>query len=100
MKRYIGAWFQVAKDIDSPFENGNCAQSRYSLNANGSVAVLNSQFINETATVFTVSATAECEGAQCKVWFPNLGPAADYRVLSTDYDRYVVVYSCRPINDQ
>ena len=39
VNRYAGIWFQIAKDLSSPFENGNCAQSRYGLNPNGSVSV-------------------------------------------------------------
>ena len=38
--RYTGTWFQAAKDLNSPFENGNCAQTRYSLMSNGSISVL------------------------------------------------------------
>ena len=67
--KYLGVWFQVAKDLNSPSENGNCAQSRYSLNANGSLAVANSQFINQTGEVSRTPATAVCDGPQCKVWF-------------------------------
>ena len=32
VSRYTGVWFQMAKDISSPSENGNCAQTRYTPN--------------------------------------------------------------------
>ena len=67
--KYLGIWFQVAKDLNSPSENGNCAQSRYSLNTNGSLAVANSQFINETGEVQRTPATAVCDGPHCNIWF-------------------------------
>ena len=50
--RYLGVWFQQARDINAPFENGNCAQTRYSMMNNGSLAVTNSQFINASQFVF------------------------------------------------
>ena len=37
---------------------------------------------------------AECEGAQCGVSFFWYTPTGDYRVVSTDYENYSVVYSC------
>ena len=33
---------------------------------------------------------------QCKVLFNALMPWGDYRVLSTDYTNYTIVYSCVP----
>lgn len=46
--KYTGVWYQVAKDVSSPFENGYCEQARYSINQDGSLKVFNTQFDNET----------------------------------------------------
>ena len=35
----MGTWFQTAKDLNSPMENGNCAQSRYTLNPDGTIRI-------------------------------------------------------------
>ena len=42
----MGTWFQVAKDLLSPMENGNCAQTRYYPNEDGTIRIQNSQFNN------------------------------------------------------
>ena len=46
--KYVGTWFNGAKDVDSPFENGYCEQQRIGINTDGTLGVYNSQFDNET----------------------------------------------------
>ena len=100
VEKYLGVWFSQAKDANSPGENGNCAQSRYALNANGSIAAVNSQFMNETQQVVQTPATGVCEGPHCQLWFRDQLNSGDYRIVSTDYDNYVVIYSCRNLPDK
>lgn len=38
-----------------------------------------------------------CEGAHCAVKFKWFVPQGDYRVVSTDYENYSVVYSCSKV---
>jgi len=40
--KYTGLWWEQARDSTMPWESNDCQQARYSLNADGSVAVLNS----------------------------------------------------------
>lgn len=89
-------WHEQVRDNGMTSEKGDCAQAHYSLNDDGTLGVFNSEYLWENKTINTAKASAKCEGAKCKVYFtPTIG--ADYRVLSTDYTNYAVVYSCTEI---
>ena len=96
--RYTGLWFNVARDKNSPFENGNCEQTRYSINADRTLRVINSQFDNATQTFTTVDGNAVCDGPQCAVTFFSFSPPGDYRVMATDYENFALVYACRNVS--
>lgn len=95
--RYVGTWFQVAKDLSSPFENGYCEQQRLSVNPDGTLKVFNTQLDKDTGVIETASGTAVCNGPTCLVKFFWYSPAADYRVVATDYTDIALVYSCSNI---
>ena len=95
--KYTGTWFNVAKDKTSPFENGNCEQARYSINADGTLRVYNSQFDNSTKEISTADGIATCKGPQCAVSFFWFSPSADYRVMWTDYENIALVYACNDL---
>jgi len=91
---YMGLWHEQARDAGMPWESNDCQQARYSINADGTVAVLNSQYDPKADQVTTAAAVATFDGAQGKVKFFPYAPAGDYRVLYTDYENVAVVYSC------
>ena len=95
--KYTGTWFQAAKDKNSPFENGNCEQARYTINADGTLRVFNSQYDNSTQEIITADGTAWCNGPQCAVKFFWFSPSADYRVMDTDYENYALIYACNDV---
>lgn len=92
--RYMGLWYEQVRDSSMPWESNDCQQARYSLNADGTVAVHNTQFDPSSGEVNGAYATATFDGAQGKVSFFWYAPPGDYRVLDTDYDNYAIVYSC------
>lgn len=94
---YMGLWHEQARDASMPWESNDCQQARYTLNADGTVAVLNSQYDPKADQVTTAPAVATFEGAQGHVKFFPYAPAGDYEVLYTDYENVVVVYSCSSI---
>lgn len=91
--KYMGTWFEQARDKGMIFEKFDCSQAHYTLNADGSIAVLNTEFNPTSGQVEKATASAKCNGPLCKVYFvPFAG--GDYEVLATDYDNYAFVYSC------
>lgn len=92
--KYLGLWFEQARDAGMPWESNDCQQARYSLNADGTVKVHNSQYNPTKDVIEEAFATATFNGAQGKVSFFAYAPPGDYRVLATDYSTYALVYSC------
>eukprot|EP00347_Sterkiella_histriomuscorum_P020537 403337426 len=91
--KYIGVWYEQSRDKAIPFEHFDCNQALYGLIQTG-LSVHNTEFNNQTGMIQSAIGTASCNGAQCQVQFNPKAPAGDYRVLSTDYDNYSIVYSC------
>jgi apolipoprotein D and lipocalin family protein len=92
--KYMGLWHEQARDKTMPWESYDCQQARYSINADGTVAVHNSQYNPVTDKVDDARAVATFDGPRGKVVFFPYAPAGDYRVLSTDYENWALVYSC------
>lgn len=93
VSQYTGTWYEAARDDGIIFEYGECTQARYSANADGTVGVHNTLMNPYTGQVDGAKANAKCNGPACKVKF-FLTYSGDYRVVSTDYTNYAVVYSC------
>lgn len=98
VKKYTGKWHEVVRIKDIPFESGDCVTANYSMNADGSLKVVNSQNLN--GVYDTIEGTAMCDqeiSGQCYVKFSKFQPWGDYKVIETDYENYSIVYSCTNI---
>ena len=93
LSQYTGVWFEQKRDKSILYEYGECVQAGYSSNPDGTITVHNSLVNPYTNRVDDVVGSAVCEGPQCKVGF-FIFRNGDYRVVSTDYTTYSVVYSC------
>ena len=84
------------REKDIPFEDGECVTAEYSLKDNGTVRVLNTQHYPEDGTYSQIEGYAQLNtfypGTLNVIFFAEFG--GNYRILSTDYDSYAVVYSC------
>uniref|UniRef100_UPI003AAB0601 apolipoprotein D-like n=1 Tax=Centroberyx gerrardi TaxID=166262 RepID=UPI003AAB0601 len=94
--RYLGTWYGIQK-LPDVLQKGECSTATYSLRSPGVVGVLNRELLaNGTINAITGSAKAKdpSEPAKLEVSFFESTPPAPYRVLSTDYDGYALIYSC------
>ena len=99
---YLGLWYEQRRDKECTYEHGICSTANYSYYDDGTIRVLNNEWSEEDnewgggigrATVVDPSAH---EG-YLKVKFVPIVPAGDYKILSTDYVNYTVVYTCSGI---
>ena len=93
---YTGNWYEFARVLNS-FEDGICDTATYTLQADGTVQVLNQEYIVDDGEVTSALGQARCSSdvsGQCQVRFSQFAPWGDYRVVSTDYETYSIVYGC------
>ena len=96
---YLGEWYEQRRDKDCAYESGVCTTATYSMNDDGSIRVLNNDYVEENSEWgggvgrATIVDPSKDEG-YLKVKFVPLVPAGDYKILETDYTSYTVLYTC------
>ncbi|KAG6455295.1 hypothetical protein O3G_MSEX009121 [Manduca sexta] len=92
--RYLGLW-RLIESYHSNFQGGTCNEATYSLGANGTVVVHNTQVVNQTLSqIFGSAVAAPDNSGRLTVTFPNSPAPIDYYILATDYESYSLIYSC------
>ena len=96
---FLGEWYEIVRDKDCWYEKGICNTATYALKDDGHIRVLNNEYYTDEAQwgggigdAFVVDPSKD-EG-YLKVKFSPEIPAGDYKVIGTDYDNYLVIYSC------
>lgn len=93
--QYMGTWYERARVNGIRFESGDCVQAQYSLNADNTVKVVNSQNIDGQQKIIEGQAYCEAQNSgQCYVRFSDNQPWGDYEVVRTDYETFTIIYSC------
>ncbi|KAM6948227.1 apolipoprotein D-like [Aplochiton taeniatus] len=99
--RYLGRWHEIQK-LPAVFQKGECCQATYTLKSPGVVGVFNEELLAD-GTINSISGTAQAkdssEPAKLEVSFSEISRESPYWVLSTDYDRYSLVYGCSNMDD-
>jgi len=102
LHRYLGRWYEIER-MFNPFQSGDCVIADYSLNPNGTVRVVNSNYIDGVLDEIEGTATpAPGTEGRLNVVFPdtrgftdaNRGSGPNYNIVATDYVNYAVVYTC------
>ena len=109
VNRYLGLWYEARRDKECKFEGAvgtaKCNTAEYSMNDDGSIHVLNSEYEEDKGEwknppavgKATVVDPSKNEG-YLKVKFGLLIPSGDYKVVETDYDSYTVIYTCTGVS--
>ncbi|KAG5681843.1 hypothetical protein PVAND_011251 [Polypedilum vanderplanki] len=106
---YLGIWYEIERYEQFFQISSDCSQAQYTLNADGSINVVNTAFIISNQTRISDTGRAiisfpdeEPLRAMLNVTFsPEQPSVSNYWVLSTDYSNYAFVVSCSNLqNDQ
>ncbi|XP_033226089.1 apolipoprotein D-like [Belonocnema kinseyi] len=98
--KYEGLWYEIKKYYAIFEKDGQCITANYTLNADGTLKVVNSQISSQNGQSSSAQGTAKFVGSKTEgklsVVFQSTiiqipGP---YWILYTDYDTLAVVYSC------
>ncbi|WP_347989438.1 lipocalin family protein [Methylomonas sp. AM2-LC] len=99
LNRYLGTWYEIAR-LDHRFERGlTDIRAEYSLNADGTVKVLNSGFNAEAGERQTAEgkahfvSTADIGQLEVSFFEPFYGA---YNIIALDADHYQYVMICGP----
>lgn len=93
LAQFMGTWHEILRTKNVPWEKYDCVEEGYALNPDNSVAVRTTQFNPKKNKIEKITATARFNGPQGEVKFFCLLPAGDYKLISTDYTSYAVIYS-------
>ncbi|KAG7457114.1 hypothetical protein MATL_G00243050 [Megalops atlanticus] len=98
LKKFLGRWYEIAK-LPAQFEKGRCIETNFSMKADGTIKVSSSEILK--GELRTLEGTGVVEDikqpAKLGISFSYLTPYSPYWILSTDYDKSALIYSCTDV---
>ena len=100
---YKGVWYEMLRSVGNNFETGDCITANYTMRDDGYLRVLNSEQKRDSSGKLLPRHYAEgwakfrgneTEG-KLGVKFSMFQPSyANYDIVDTDYETYVLIYHC------
>lgn len=93
--RYMGDWYEILKSNSVLYlEKGTCGIDHNIKLSENTANVYWTEIYNEEIREINQTLTCEANSGQCYAKFSKFLPSGDYKVISTDYLNYAIVYSC------
>lgn len=90
----MGTWYEIQRDSENPHQkNGECVTQKLSLDKDGNIKVLMSQWSPDKEKIESKEGSLSCKGGMCQLVMGTFAKA-DYRIVDTDYDQFALVYHC------
>lgn len=93
---YLGNWYEIGKSKSVLYlESGSCGIDRH-IKMNENSALVHWTEILGDGSIRELNQTLTCQplSADCESKFSLLLPSFEYKIISTDYVNYSIVYSC------
>ena len=92
--KFSGVWYETLRSKNIDFEKYECNKAKLTMRKDGKIDVLNSEYNINKDKLYKKTAVLTLSSADGYFKYSLLGSRIDYRVLSTDYDNYAIVFSC------
>lgn len=98
---YLGFWYEIERYENTFQGDGECTTAWYQLSPDGTIRVQNSQINSDGSNYTEVGRAVLCDEedpdsrGRLKVSFPGQpSTGCNYKVLSTDYTSYSLIWNC------
>lgn len=100
--KYLGKWYEIVRDKETPFQKGSCGSAFYCLNKEGFISMLNQELRGRRIIRAKGEAKLTKDLNKLKLHFDEVDYKGyenwEYRIINTDFKNYSVVYTCQQLD--